>query len=961
MQFMNTIIDRLKDDLAEYKCLPFWSWNDKLDREELKRQIEWMSANGVGGFFMHARGGLKTEYLSEEWMQCVEACAEKAQELHMNAWIYDENGWPSGFVGGKLLENIKNRDRYLTHTVGAYDSASLVSYRIDGDRLVRKADGAEDGEYLNVFEHLSASTVDILNPEVVDQFLALTHEQYKKRFGEAFPQKIQGFFTDEPQYYRWDTPYSPMIRRYFREVYREDILDGLGLLFLEQAGYRKFRYRYWSGMQQLMLTNYAEKVYGWCCKNGVKLTGHYVEENSLGYQLMCCGGVMPFYEYEHIPGIDWLGRNGCNEIPARQLGSAARQLGKKQAISEMFACCGWDVTPRELKRIAEFQYVFGVNLMCQHLLPYAEHGQRKRDYPVHFSGANPWIREEFGVFNDYFTRLGCLLANSEEIVNVAMLHPIRSAYFDYKRTREQDAFNIRELDDSFFRQQKMLTKANVAFHFLDETLLAKHGFVDGNRIGCGKCSYEYLILPTCYTMDETTEKLLQQYVKNGGKVLLLDRKPAYLAGEEYSYEYLESNVTLEEIIQAQPYTVNDRNTELCSTLRKGVDGLFLFMQNASDTKAYTADIRLKNGYRSFEKLDLLTLTTEQVSTQMTLAPTESAVLFLSKEEIIGKPSVKAPVTPAAKWRVVRSTDNMLPVDYAFASRDGEHYGERLSCMGIFQQLLTERYEGDLYLKYPFRVGVLPKRISLLTEDNNTQSVTVNGRPVAWNSAADTEMQMHAADIAPYVRLGDNEIVVKIRYFQSEKVYYALFGENVTESLRNCLVYDTDVEPVILAGDFGVTAENGFTRGGAPNIWLADRFVIGGKKEEISELITDGYPFFAGTVTLKQTLSLSSANVILHVPGRFQAAAVRVNGSFAGKLLFENKLDISRFAHIGDNDLEIGVTTSNRNLLGPHHFGQEEEPMSVCPWIFELNGCWNNGKSNLHLDRYAFVSLNGREK
>ena len=30
---------------------------------------------------MHARGGLQTEYLSPEWMRCVEACLDEAAKL----------------------------------------------------------------------------------------------------------------------------------------------------------------------------------------------------------------------------------------------------------------------------------------------------------------------------------------------------------------------------------------------------------------------------------------------------------------------------------------------------------------------------------------------------------------------------------------------------------------------------------------------------------------------------------------------------------------------------------------------------------------------------------------------------------------------------------------------------------------------------------------------------------------
>lgn len=134
----------------------------------------------------------------------------------------------------------------------------------------------------------------------MEQFLTLTHEKYKSYLNEEFAEKIEGFFTDEPQYYRWKTPYTDMIKEYFFEQYGEDIFDNLGLLFVEKKGYRGFRYRYWKGMQTLMMQNFSKRYYDWCESNRVKLTGHYVEEPTLGTQMMCCGGVMPFYEYEHI-------------------------------------------------------------------------------------------------------------------------------------------------------------------------------------------------------------------------------------------------------------------------------------------------------------------------------------------------------------------------------------------------------------------------------------------------------------------------------------------------------------------------------------------------------------------------------------------------------------------------------------------------------------------------------------
>ena len=233
---MKFSVDELNAASKEFYSLPFWSWNDKLNAEELKKQINWMQKNNIGGFFMHARSGLITEYMSEEWMKCIRTCADEAERLGMQAWAYDENGWPSGFVGGKLLEDIENHDRYLDYVIGEYDSEALVSYLITEDELVRSC-GERDGEYLNVYEHYSTSTADILNPNVVDKFIELTHEKYKKYFGERFSEALKGFFTDEPQYFRWSVPYTPAIRDYFENVLNEDILDGLGLIFMKKKGF----------------------------------------------------------------------------------------------------------------------------------------------------------------------------------------------------------------------------------------------------------------------------------------------------------------------------------------------------------------------------------------------------------------------------------------------------------------------------------------------------------------------------------------------------------------------------------------------------------------------------------------------------------------------------------------------------------------------------------------------------
>lgn len=934
----------------DYRSICFWSWNDKLEKEELKRQIHWLKENGIGGYFMHARSGLQTEYMSKEWMECIETCTEEGESLGMESWAYDENGWPSGFAGGKLLEAEANRDKYILTKTGAFDPDARVSYLLKEEEIVRvqdsisslcKGDGTDalftnklEGEYLNLYIETGVSTVDILNPSVVRQFMDLTHEKYKQYFGDKLSEKLSGFFTDEPQYYRWYTPYTVMLEEYWKEKFNEDILDALGLLFVEKKGYRKFRYRYWKAMQELMLNNFAKQVYEWCDENGVQLTGHYIEEMTMGLQMTCCAGMMPFYEYEHMPGIDCLGKDTKLELPAKQVGSVAAQLGKKQVLTETFACCGWDVTPIDLRRIAGFQYVNGVNRTCQHLVPYSQRGNRKYDHPAHYYDDNPWIPEGFKEFNDYFTKLGYFLGEGEQHINVAMLHPIRSTYFDYKRELEEEGYGIAHLDRELQRAYRTLSSRGIDYHFLDETLLAKHGFVDGTFIGCGQCKYEYLVLPSLVTMDKTTEKLLRQYVEQGGKVLLLGEKPEYLEAEEYTYDYLETNITLEDIIAAQPYRVEHLDTEIYSTYRTMGSKEYLYIINASDSMTQVQTYDLGPEIHSFVKVDLNDMSKTNVPLTITLKPGEDAFLYPSSERV-SQEKVLTPYTLRFENAKVTVKDNYMPVDYIRYSKDGKEYSKPWPCPALFEKLLKEQYEGPIYLRYEFEIDSVPEQLYLRAEKSNEMAAWLNGHELCH---VQKDGYVNVYDIASYACEGINEYTIQVDWHENDNVYFALFGENVTESLKNCIVYDTELQPIELIGNFGVYPKTGYYEGDHPAYVRGDNFYIGKMPRQITEPSVEGFPFLKGEISFVQKVVFDTTDVLLEIPGDYQLAYVKVNEKQAGRLLFDRRLDISNLAVIGENQIEVRFVLSNRNLMGPHHMiGYKNDCIS--PWSFEFSGCW----------------------
>ena len=171
----------------------------------------------------------------------------------------------------------------------------------------------------------------------------------------------------------------------------------------------------------------------------------------------------------------------------------------------------------------------------------------------------------------------------------------------------------------------------------------------------------------------------------------------------------------------------------------------------------------------------------------------------------------------------------------------------------------------------------------------------------------------------------------IHWHQTEETYYALFGENVTESLRNCIVYDSEIESVYLAGKFGVYSHDEFEVYDRESV-CAGNFYIGEVPQRVSEITTGGFPFFRGKITLCKDILLENINTVLKIKGRFLTAKVWVNETFAGEAFFGRYLDISDCAVVGMNRIKVEFLIGNRNLLGPfHHAGTED---FVSPALFE---------------------------
>lgn len=918
--------------LKEYRSVPFWSWNSALDEAELCRQIEDMQAAGIGGFIMHARTGLKEEYLGEKWFSCIGACLQKAKELGMEAWVYDENGWPSGFVGGKLLENEDFRARYLEYAAGAFDPAAFAVFVRRGEGFAR-TEGEQPGisEYHNVYLRVSPANTDILNPAVVDAFIADTHEQYYARFRESFGRELAGFFTDEPQYYRWGTPYSPAAAEAFAQR-GEDIRDGLIWLFVKGEGGYAFRERYFGTLNRLYVQNFYKKLYDWCEAHGCKLTGHSIEEGWLHGQMWGGGAVMPTYEFEHIPAIDWLGRDCGSELSPRQVGSAAAQLGKKFVLTETFGCAGYDVTPKELKSIGEYQYFNGVNRMCQHLYPYSVAGQGRIDHPPVFSPHANWF-EGFRVFNDYFARLGYIVGETEDVYDVGIVHPMRDIWLDY--IRAEDGASVKETEDAFTGLLLRLRRSGVTYHLIDESILAGHGSIEEGALRVGRCAYRTVIVPKMRTLAPKTAELLQAFA---GRLCVLG-EIGLVDGERRAVA-LRSNVTLDEICAGAQFRFACAEGDCVLTARRGALGEFVFLKNLSRTGV--CRVRLEGAAAHYRALDLETLTLAPVEDEMAIEGAGSRILVRA-EGPAERALAQKTEDVTGKFRVTHLSENAFVLDYAQLAKGDGAFGARRPVSALFEELLREDYRGVVRVRQTFTLReAMP--LTLAMERAKLLSAEVNGRAVRFGLSA-FDVNFAEAEIGGLVREGENEFCYSFEFWQHEGVHFALFDPLATESLRNCLYYDTSVGPVYLKGEFVVGAD-----------------LAPAKPRSLppvtDELRKEGYPFFMGALTLEGELDYGgSGAAVLALEGRFMAAEVYANGKRADVVL-DTKKDISPLLCKGKNAVKIVLRSSLRNLFGPHHY-VVPEPMAVGPHHFEFRGAWKDGNPADYTDEYHFVPFGVR--
>ena len=579
---------------AEYRGKPFWSWNGELRGEELVRQAHVMKEMGLGGYFMHSRAGLITEYLGDEWFDLINQVADAAEADGMEAWLYDEDRWPSGSAGGKVtvdpqyrmkslyvFESAPDRVEWDEGSFALYvakmEGINLYTYKeldvssiAGGECAVRKVTEAilgmqdaaadEHGEWRALrfavipdtpnSNYNGTTYIDTMSRKATDRFMELTHEEYARRCGDRLGRSIKGIFTDEPHRgHCFDnrrerdgviscaTAYTDDIFEEFEKRYGFACRPILPELFYRKNGelVAPVKLHYIDLADNLFLERFAKPINDWCEAHGIVFTGHVLHEDSLMNQTVPNGSLMRFYEHMGYPGVDVLTEhNRCYWI-VKQLASAARQLGKKWLLSELYGCTGWHFDFKAHKAVGDWQALFGINLRCQHLSWYTMEGESKRDYPASILHQSPWYKD-YAKVEDYFARMGLVLSEGEAACDVLLLNPIESvwcqAYAGWAHWISNASPDVAPYEQRYAQLFHYLTNHQIDFDYGEEAMMARMASVDTVDgvpvLRVGKATYKTVIVSNMLTIRPTTLTLLEEFMDMGGKVIFCGEVPAYV-------------------------------------------------------------------------------------------------------------------------------------------------------------------------------------------------------------------------------------------------------------------------------------------------------------------------------------------------------------------------------------------------------------------------------------------------
>jgi len=484
--------------------LAFWSINDRLDLDLLKQQLLAFKKAGLDGVIFHPRYyPNKPAYLSEEFLDIVSQVIIHAKEISLAFWLYDENGWPSGTAGGKVLEVLPDsKCEWLV-----FERSEVCKHNV----------------------HIHSKTgVNSLDPENVATFIEITYEGYKQGLSTEAFDYITGFFSDEVGFLDSHDllnsntlPWSEEIEKRYVEKYGEPIRPHLYKLFVLNEGFETTKQRYWEILTDLLAETFYQPINRWCEDNGKIYTMHLKGEENIFFQIAYGGSSFQNLKQVNIPGIDALERFPGNNYYPRIVSSLAKQFGDGRCLCETMGGSGWGADPESFIEYMKWLIDCGINHFVFHLSQYELKASAIRDWPpsmpLHLSWrkAFPHVLAEL---RDYEQSI----MDREEQIRTLIIAPTRGVMQQY--TPDQaTALNIHNGDRVPNTKAGIISKqfnalveschqAGILFDVTEERMIEQHAIFFDHYIQLGKMCYDQVIVAEGCIFECKQDKLVPFHI-----------------------------------------------------------------------------------------------------------------------------------------------------------------------------------------------------------------------------------------------------------------------------------------------------------------------------------------------------------------------------------------------------------------------------------------------------------------
>ena len=404
-----------------------WCWNDKISREGIREQLDNMKKAGVGTTYVLAeskrfrpnamRTYLEPDYLTEDYLCLLRYAFDYAKSIGIHMWLYDEDGWPSGYAGQIVSRKYPETCRKM----------------IDVD---------ENGNYYRKSIE-NPWVVDSLDEDIGKRFVEETHEKLEAPFDGLLGTDIPLIFTDEPG--TGMPAYPRNVEKEFQKAYGYDMTPFLPALYSAENAHteaeKKAREDYYMLLGEMFRKNYFVPIHTWCQKTGIMSSGHLDLDNQTdGCTRHAYGSVLPLLREMDLPGVDVIWRQifppktkdssptkEGNTFFPRFASSAAAQTGNRLALTESFAVYGSGLTQDQMRYVVNYQLVRGINVFNFNSSGFSKNSALPLVCRPNFSAENPGYFH-LRAINEYTARASVLLSIGSPAANTALYFPARDLH-----------------------------------------------------------------------------------------------------------------------------------------------------------------------------------------------------------------------------------------------------------------------------------------------------------------------------------------------------------------------------------------------------------------------------------------------------------------------------------------------------------------------------------------------------